>query len=98
MKITPTEKHNRFISFSSNDGEELEIEVKYTGEANCFKAGMLDNKVIPGITLAVNEYDSLVLTLQSAVARVKIENDAGNPILSAWRRDTEKLLKRVNNL
>ena len=44
-----------------------------------------------------NEHEELVLTLRSAIERVRMANDGGDPILSAWREDAEKLLSRVTS-
>ena len=78
-------------------GEIMSICLRYEGQSSALKGCNLDNEIIPFIVKAVNSHDDLVLTLMSAIERVRMANDCGDPILSAWREDAEKLLSRVTS-
>jgi len=87
----------RTLSFEKSGCELLRVTLKYEGPC-CASSGIaLDNVIIPFVVTAVNSHDDLVLTLKAAIERVKIANSGGDPILSAWREDAEKLLSRVTS-
>lgn len=44
---------------------------------------------------ACNAHDKLISLLILAIERVKIANEAGDPILSAWRTDAEKIIAEL---
>ena len=73
----------------------LTVELKYTGTSSSAKGVILDNEIIPFVVEAVNSHDDLVLTLKAAIERVRMANNEGDAILSAWREDAEKLLAKL---
>ena len=87
--------YERKLSFNTGGKTPFDVEIKYTGTPNCTKGTVLDNEIIPTLASSVNAHDDLVLMLRSAIERVKIANNSGNPILSAWCVDAEELLARV---
>lgn len=89
--------YERKLSFNTGGKTPFDVEIKYTGTPNCEKGTVLDNEIIPSIASAVNAHDDLVLTLRAAIERVRMVNNGGDPILSAWRVDAEKLLSRVTS-
>lgn len=87
----------RTLSFEKDGLKLMRVTLKYEGPC-CSTSGItLDNEIIPFLAKAVNSHEELVLTLRAAIERVKMANNDGDPILSAWREDAEKLLAKVTS-
>ena len=99
MKILPQNEYgySRELWFctDSNSGA-IPITLGYSCESNYHEDTIIDGTIIPCITRAVNNHDALLLAMKAAVLRVKMANEAGDPILSAWRVDAEKLLDSID--
>ena len=87
----------RTLTFEKSGRELMRVMLKYEGPCFASSGIVLDNEIIPFVAKSVNSHEELILMLRAAIERIKMANNSGNPILSAWREDAEKLLTRVTS-